>query len=70
MILDAEGNYWVTGRVSGKRRQGDQCPGMPEAICHACGLGYQCRDEDCPNDKLNPIPGMRRPVNQSELESP
>jgi transcriptional regulator with XRE-family HTH domain len=44
----------VIGKVSGKEREGDQVPGMPEAICHACGLGYRCMDEDCPNTKTNP----------------
>ena len=45
----------VQGRVSGEVRDGDQVPGMPHAICHACGLGYRCDDRDCPNDKPNPI---------------
>jgi len=44
----------VVGKVSGKEREGDQVPGMPGAICHACGLGYRCMDEDCPNTKTNP----------------
>lgn len=30
-------------------RKGDQVPGMPGAICHACGLGRPCNDPDCPN---------------------
>lgn len=45
----------VVGRISGKEREGDQVPGMPGAICHACGLGYRCIDEDCPNTKTNPL---------------
>jgi hypothetical protein len=45
----------IVGRVSGKIREGDQVPGMPHAICHACGLGYKCSDVDCPNDKPNPM---------------
>lgn len=45
----------VIGRVSGKIREGDQVPGMPQAICHACGLGYKCADVDCPNEKPNPM---------------
>lgn len=44
----------VVGRVTGQEREGDQVPGMPEAICHACGLGYKCTDPDCPNTKPNP----------------
>ncbi|MEL7086941.1 MAG: helix-turn-helix domain-containing protein [Planctomycetota bacterium] len=44
----------VVGKVSGREREGDQVPGMPHAICHACGLGYRCMDEDCPNTKTNP----------------
>jgi transcriptional regulator with XRE-family HTH domain len=44
----------VVGKVSGKVLEGDQVPGMPHAICHACGLGYKCMDQDCPNDKPNP----------------
>lgn len=24
-------------------------PGMPNAICHACGLGQKCAQKDCPN---------------------
>ncbi len=44
----------VIGRVSGKELEGDQVPGMPGAICHACGLGYRCMNEDCPNTKTNP----------------
>ena len=48
----------VIGKVSGKEREGDQVPGMPGAICHACGLGYRCMDEDCPNTKTNPSMAM------------
>lgn len=39
----------VTGCVTGQPRDGGQVPGMPHAICHACGLGEQCTDPDCPN---------------------
>jgi transcriptional regulator with XRE-family HTH domain len=42
----------VVGRVSGELRDGDQVPGMPGAICHACGLGRACSDPDCPNDAV------------------
>lgn len=45
----------VVGKVTGEVREGDQCPGMPQAICHACGLGFKCHDPDCPNDKLSPL---------------
>lgn len=45
----------IIGKVTGKPREGDQCPGMPNAICHGCGLGYRCSDPDCPNDKPNPM---------------
>src|SRR4051812_35297665 len=51
-ILDA---LTVVGRVTGKPREGNQCRGMPHAICHACGIGYKCADLDCPNDKPNPM---------------
>jgi transcriptional regulator with XRE-family HTH domain len=44
----------VVGKVTGQSREGDQVPGMPHAICHACGLGYKCSDLDCPNTKLDP----------------
>jgi hypothetical protein len=44
----------VIGKVTGNPREGDQVPGMPNAICHACGLGYKCHDPDCPNEKLDP----------------
>lgn len=44
----------VVGKVTGEMREGDQVPGMPGAICHACGLGYKCMDPDCQNDKPNP----------------
>jgi hypothetical protein len=44
----------VIGKVTGQEREGDQVPGMPGAICHACGLGYRCMDDDCPNTKTNP----------------
>ncbi len=27
----------------------NQVPGMPEAICHACGLGCDCFKPECPN---------------------
>jgi transcriptional regulator with XRE-family HTH domain len=47
----------VVGKVTGKEHEGDQCPGMPGAICHACGLGYKCFDPDCPNEKPNPMFG-------------
>jgi len=49
MILTPDGKKLVLGRVTGLPREGDQCPGMPHAICHACGLGYRCSDVDCPN---------------------
>lgn len=48
----------VVGKVSGEVREGDQVPGMPHAICHACGLGYRCGDIDCPNTKTNPNMAM------------
>lgn len=41
----------VVGKVTGAPRDGDQVPGMPYAICHACGLGDACIDPDCPNAK-------------------
>lgn len=44
----------VVGKVTGQIREGDQVPGMPHAICHACGLGYKCEDPDCPNEKPHP----------------
>jgi hypothetical protein len=44
----------IIGRVSGRPREADQVAGMPHAICHACGLGYRCYDEDCPNTKQAP----------------
>lgn len=47
----------VVGKVSGMPRLGDQVPGMPNAICHACGLGYKCEDVDCPNEKPDPMFG-------------
>jgi hypothetical protein len=47
----------VIGRNTKTLRDGDQVPGMPHAICHACGLGYRCEDPDCPNDKPNPMFG-------------
>lgn len=31
----------VVGKVTGDVLEGDQVPGMSEAICHACGLGYK-----------------------------
>lgn len=54
-ILDKDGNIKVVGRVTGNLLDGDQVPGMPGAICHACGLGYRCMNEDCPNDIPDPI---------------
>lgn len=56
--MDATGTM-VVGRVTGKLHEGDQCRGMPDAICHACGLGYKCLNLDCPNDKPNPAFGGR-----------
>lgn len=53
--LSADVRPTVIGRVTGNPREGDQVPGMPGAICHACGLGYRCMDVDCPNDKQNPM---------------
>jgi transcriptional regulator with XRE-family HTH domain len=44
----------VIGKVTGEPREGDQVPGMSHAICHACGLGYKCLDQDCPNEKPDP----------------
>lgn len=64
----------VIGRVTGQPREGDQCPGMPHAICHACGLGYRCFDPDCPNDALNPMfavaPAAPQPPAQPAEASP
>lgn len=46
----------IVGRVTGEVYEGDQVPGMPGAICHACGLkDYPCVNPDCPN--------ASRPVN-------
>lgn len=40
----------IIGRVTGAEYEGDQVPGMPGAICHACGLkDYPCVNPDCPN---------------------
>lgn len=39
----------VIGKTTKTIRKGDQVPGMPGAICHACGLGRPCNDPDCPN---------------------
>ena len=47
----------VIGKLTGKVREADQVPGMPHAICHACGLGYKCLDADCPNEKPDPMFG-------------
>lgn len=51
----------VIGKATGQEREGDQVPGMPNAICHACGLGYKCYDPDCPNEKPAPNP-MQGPM--------
>lgn len=53
----------VIGKVTGEVLEGDQVPGMPEAICHACGLGYKCYNPDCPNEKQAPSP-MQGPTLQ------
>lgn len=45
----------IIGKVTGEVREGDQCHGMPNAICHACGLGYKCMDPDCPNENPDPM---------------
>ena len=47
----------VIGKVTGELHEGDQCPGMPNAICHTCGMGYKCANPDCPNEKLAPALG-------------
>jgi hypothetical protein len=40
----------VIGKVTGTEYEGDQVPGMPGAICRACGLkDYPCQNPDCPN---------------------
>lgn len=44
----------VIGRITGCKYEGDQCPGMPNSICHACGIGWKCIDPDCPNDTYAP----------------
>ena len=49
-----DGTTKVLGKVTGKLHEGNQVPGIPGAICHACGLGYKCSDPDCPCTKLNP----------------
>lgn len=33
----------------GEKAVGDQAPGMPDAICHACGLGRRCANQARPN---------------------
>lgn len=39
----------VIGKVTGARYDGEQVPGIPGAICHACGLkDYPCTNPDCP----------------------
>lgn len=55
VILDKDGKIKVIGRNTKRLLDGDQVPGMPGAICHACGLGYRCHNPDCPNDKPNPM---------------
>ncbi len=54
-FISADGRIKVIGRITGKIHDGDQVPGMPEAICHACGLGYRCSDPDCQNTEPNPM---------------
>lgn len=44
----------VVGKVTGEVHEGDQVPGMPGAICHACGLGFACHNPDCPNETPAP----------------
>lgn len=44
----------------------DQVPGMPHAICHACGLGYKCMNPKCPNDKPLPSPPSPAPAKAGE----
>lgn len=44
----------VIGSVTGKVHEGNQCLGMPRAICHACGLGYRCWNPDCEQTGENP----------------
>jgi hypothetical protein len=51
---EPDGTAWIKGRATGAARLANQVPGMPHAICHACGLGWQCADEDCPNDTPAP----------------
>lgn len=51
----------VVGSSTGEVHEGDQVPGMPQAICHACGLGYKCYNPDCPNEKPAPSP-MQGPM--------
>lgn len=46
---------YMIGKTTGNVYIGDQCGGMTEAKCHACGLGYKCLDSDCPNDTPNPV---------------
>lgn len=48
-IEQETGRPKIVGRVTGTIYDGDQVPGMPGAICHACGLkGYPCANPDCP----------------------
>ena len=54
--LGEDGRIYTFGRKSGVPRAADMCPGMSNAICPECGLGFKCRDIDCPNDKPNPMP--------------
>lgn len=53
-VADPGARNIVIGRVTAQPRAGNQCPGMPGAICHACGIGWKCFDPDCPNDTYAP----------------
>lgn len=37
-------------------REDHQVPGMPNAICHACGLGRRCANPRCPNTETEAQP--------------
>jgi hypothetical protein len=49
----------VVGHVTGTAHEGNQCRGMPRAICHACGLGYKCLNPDCEQTGVHPVKWMR-----------
>lgn len=62
LLVAAAGGVVTDDAIPG----GGQVPGMPEALCHACGLGQRCGNPACPNVDPDPPPVAGKVVSLAE----